>query len=66
MEPEKNREKVQEKLLLKKNDNGKRMPWKILYQNIRRLITTNSKEKVDFFKEYAEENEILIMNFTET
>ena len=66
LEPEKNREKIQQKMVLRKNDNEKRIPWKIIYQNIRRLVTTNSKEKVDFFKEYAEENEILIMNFTET
>ena len=26
----------------------------------------NNKEKVDFFKEYAMQNNILIMNFTET
>ena len=66
MEPEKNREKIQQKMVLRKNDDEKRIPWKIIYQNIRRLVTTNSKEKVDFFKEYTEENEILIMNFTET
>ena len=53
-------------MVLKENDAEKRIPWKIIYQNIRRLVTTNSKEKVDFFKEYTEENEILIMNFTET
>merc|ERR1739838_1122355 len=59
-------ERIQPKMVLRKNYDDKRIPWKIIYQNIRRLVTTNSKEKVDFFKEYTEENEILIMNFTET
>ena len=41
-------------------------PYKILFQNIRRLITENSKAKIDYFKEYVIENKILAMNFTET
>ncbi|CAL4086617.1 unnamed protein product [Meganyctiphanes norvegica] len=48
------------------NNYKENTPWKIIYQNVRRLITTNSKEKVNFFKEYTEENNILLMNFTET
>ena len=41
-------------------------PYKLLYQNIRRLITKNSKNKIDYLKEYTQENKIIIMNFTET
>ena len=41
-------------------------PYKILFQNIRRLITENSKAKIYYFKEYVIENKILAMNFTET
>jgi len=42
------------------------LPWKITYQNIRRLVTKNNKEKVEFFKDYTNQEKILIMNFTET
>ena len=48
---------------LKRNE---QLPWKIMYQNIRRLITQNNKEKVQFLEEYTKEENILIMNFTET
>ena len=65
MEPGKSRKKAQEQMVLKRNDEEK-SPWKIIYQNIRRLVTLNNNEKVDFFKEYTEENKILIMNVTET
>ena len=41
-------------------------PYKILFQNIRRLVTENSKVKIEYFKEYVLENKILAMNFTET
>ena len=43
-----------------------KQPWKLIYQNIRALITEESKKKIDFFKEYVLENKIIIMNFTET
>ena len=42
------------------------LPWKIIYQNIRRLVTKNAKEKVDFLEDYTKQDKILIMNFTET
>ena len=42
------------------------LPWKITYQNIRRLVTKNNKEKVEFLKDYTNQEKILIMNFTET
>ena len=42
------------------------IPWKIIYQNIRRIVTNNSKEKVSFLKDYTKQDRILIMNFTET
>ena len=41
-------------------------PWKIILQNIRGLVTENSKRKIDFLKEYTKENKIIIMNITET
>ena len=42
------------------------LPWKIMYQNIRRLVTKNKKEKVYFLEDYTKQDKILIMNFTET
>ncbi|CAL4185854.1 unnamed protein product, partial [Meganyctiphanes norvegica] len=45
---------------------NRKEPYKILYQNIRRLITENSKKKIEYFKDYVLENKILAMNFTET
>ena len=65
MESEANR-KISEGKKMVLNNYKENTPWKIIYQNVRRLITTNSKEKVNFFKEYTEENNILLMNFTET
>ncbi|CAL4080215.1 unnamed protein product, partial [Meganyctiphanes norvegica] len=50
--------------LVKKTN--KLLPWKIIYQNIQGLITENSKVKLDYLKEYSKENNILLMNFTET
>ena len=41
-------------------------PYKILYQNINRLVSKNSKKKIDYLKEYVQENKIIVMNFTET
>lgn len=42
------------------------LPGKLMYQNIRRLVTKDNKEKVKFFEEYTKRENILIMNFTET
>ena len=42
------------------------MPWKILYQNIRCLVSENSRSKIDYFKEFTISNKVLIINFTET
>ena len=42
------------------------LPWKIIYQNIRRLETNQNKERVEFFEELGRNEEILFMNFTET
>ena len=42
------------------------LPWKIIYQNIRRLITNNKKNKIHFFDEYTKQEKVIIMNFTET
>ena len=41
-------------------------PLKLIYQNIRGLITENSKVKKDYFEEFVKENNVIIMNFTET
>ena len=49
--------------LLNKN---KKEPYKLLLQNIRRLVTQNTKKKIKYFEEYVIENNILAINFTET
>ena len=41
-------------------------PWKITTQNMQRFVTKKSKEKVEIVKEYLGEDNILIMNLTET
>ena len=41
-------------------------PWKFIYQNIRCLVSDNSRNKIDYFKEFTLDNEILFLNFTET
>ena len=46
--------------------NNKERPWKIMMQNMRRLVTENSKEKVELLKEYVKEDKIILMNLTET
>ena len=46
-------------------DNIKK-PWKIFIQNIEGLVTENTKDKVDFMKEYLKEDKIILVNFTET
>ena len=43
--------------------------WKIIYQNIRGLVTDDKKEKkekIGFFYEHGRTEKIIIMNFTET
>ena len=42
------------------------MPWKIIYQNIRCLVSENSKKKIEYFREFTSVNEVLILNLTET
>ena len=41
-------------------------PWKFIYQNVRSLISENSRMKIDYFNEFVDENKIILMNFTET
>ena len=41
-------------------------PWKIVLQNTRGLITENSDIGLKTIKEYAKDEKIVIMNFTET
>ena len=40
--------------------------WKIIYQNIRGLVTDDKKEKIGFFYDHGCTEKIIIMNFTET
>ena len=49
-----------------KIDNNKERPWKVMLQNMGGLITENSKDKVDFLKEYVKEDNIILLNLTET
>ena len=42
------------------------MPWKVVYQNIRCLVSENSKKKIEYFRELTSTNEILLINLTET
>ena len=49
-----------------KNLAAQDLPWKIIYQNIRRLITNNKKNKIHFFDDYTKQEKVIIMNFTET
>ena len=48
------------------NVEQKEEPWKLIYQNIRCLVSENSKMKIDYMKEFAKTNKVLIFNFTET
>merc|ERR1712002_1421797 len=41
-------------------------PWKIMIQNMEGLVSKNSKEKVELLKEYVKEDNIILMNLTET
>ena len=46
--------------------NNKERPWKIMLQNMEGLVTENSKEKIDYLKEYVKEDNIILLNLTET
>ena len=37
-------------------NSDRREPYGLLYQNIRSLITRNSKKKIDYLKEYTQEH----------
>merc|ERR1712030_234076 len=41
-------------------------PWKIVLQNTRGLLTENSNKKLKMIEEYANDEKIVAMNFTET
>ena len=47
------------------NKSKNKQPWKFIYQNIRALVSENSRAKIDFFREYLTENKTIILNFTE-
>ena len=52
--------------VVKLNIKCRKEPYKLIYQNIRGLVTENSKEKKVHFDEYTTENNVIIINFTET
>ena len=62
----KSREEVQGIENNRNKENKKREPCKLLCLNTQRLISKNSRWKVDKIKEYVGENNIVLMNFTET
>ena len=37
-----------------------------MVHNVQSLVSENSKLKIDYYKEYAIENKVLLLNFTET
>ena len=41
-------------------------PWKIIMQNVRGLITAESRETIQLIDDYANNEKIVLMNFTET
>ena len=41
-------------------------PWKIIVQNVRGLITAESRETLKLIDDYANNEKIVLMNFTET
>ena len=43
-----------------KTETRKYLPRKIIYQNIRRLVTKENKEKVEFFEEMGKKGEDII------
>ena len=49
-----------------KKGNKRGVAWKIIYQNIRGLVTNESREKVSRFYEEGRLDKIIIMKFTET
>ena len=51
---------------IENKETKKEKPWKIMMQNIGGLVTENSKIKVDFLKEYVSEENIILLNLTET
>ena len=50
----------------KNKERNKERPWKIMIQNMGGLVSENSKEKVDLLREYVKEDNIMLMNLTET
>ena len=50
----------------KREITNKEKTWKIMIQNMDRLVTITSKEKVELLKEYVKEDKIMLMNLTET
>ena len=44
----------------------KKKPWKIIVQNVRGLITAESRETLKLIDDYANYEKIVLMNFTET
>ena len=53
-------------VIINEETNQDSQPWKFIYQNMRGLVSENSRRKIDYFNEFVEENKIIILNFTET
>ena len=53
-------------ILILEEDRTTKHPWKFIYQNIRSLISENSRMKIDYFNEYVDENKVILLNFTKT
>ena len=61
-----NKEETELPFLLNKQKHFNFSPWKIVVHNVQSLVSENSKLKIDYYKEYAIENKVLLLNFTET
>ena len=60
------RENAQVKCKRTENKKDKKPPWKMICQNVNRLITKKTTDMIVHFKEYTSENQVILMNFTET
>ena len=61
-----NRRNVLQQKYINKGQVDIKKPWKLILQNIQGIVTNNSKKKIDYLKEYTKENQIILINVTET
>ena len=50
--------------LLKQNERNE--PWKFMYQNIRCLVSENTRYKIKYLRDYTKTNKVMLINLTET